>query len=139
MTHDDDAELLRFTTFVEMTDQQARDHVAFAEFADMIHSAAQCAVMSDADDGGDHAEREFEEMHRAMTDMLFGLLARMPLAAVLNNAEGVGYAIRYGIVESRKGALDHIQTPEQLEQLAEQGHSADQSAIDRRMDELESK
>lgn len=139
MGHDDDAELLRFQTFVEMTDQHARDHVAFAEFADMIHSAAQCAVMSNQDDGSDQAARELGEMHRAMSELLFGLLARMPLDAVLANAEGIGYAIRYGIVEPRKGALDHVQTPEQLEQLAEQGHAADQLEIDRRMDELESK
>ena len=139
MNHDDDAELLRFRTFVEMTDQQARDDVAFAEFADMVHSAAQCAVLSNASDGGDDATREFEEMHAAMTELLFGLLARLPLAAVLANAEGIGYAIRYGIVAPRKGALDHVQALEQLETLAEQGHAADQSEIDRRMDELESR
>ena len=138
MTHDDDADELGFRTFLEMTDKEARDHVAFAEFASNVHSAAQCAVVSNVHDGGDQAAREFEEMHRALTELLFGLLARIPLAAVLANADGIGYAIRYGIVEPRKGALDHVQTPEELEELAERGHAADQMEIDRRMDELES-
>jgi len=138
MTHQDDAELQRFQAFVELTDQDARDQVAFAEFASMIHGAAQCAVMSKAHDGGDHTAREFEEMHRAMTEMLFGLVARIPLAAILANADGIGYAVRYGLVEPRKGALDHLQTPEQLEELAERGHAADRAEIDRGMDEIES-
>lgn len=138
MNHDDDAEEARFRTFVEMTDKEARDQVAFAEFASMIHSAAQCAVMSKAQDG-DYAQREFDEMHRAIAELLFGLLGRIPLVAVLANADGVGYAIRYGIVGPRKGALDHVQTPEELEELAERGHAADQMEIDRRMDELEAK
>jgi hypothetical protein len=77
-------------------------------------------------------------MHRAITELLFGLLGRIPLAAVLAHADGIGYAIRYGIVEPRKGALDHVQTSEELEELAERGHAADQMEIDRGMDELES-
>lgn len=138
MQNDDDAEELRFRTFVEMTDKEARDQLAYAEFASMVHSAAQCAVKTAASDGGDHADREFDEMHRAITELLFGLLGRIPLAAVLASADGVGYAVRYGIVEPRKGALDHVQTPEELEELSERGHAADQMEIDRRMDELES-
>jgi hypothetical protein len=138
MTHEDDAEVQRFQAFNELTDQEARDQVAFAEFASKIHGAAQCAVTSDAHDGADHAAREFEEMHRAMTELLFGLVPRIPLAAVLANADGIGYAIRYGLVEPRKGALDHVHTPEQLEELAERGHAADRAAIDRGMDEIES-
>jgi hypothetical protein len=138
MSHEDDAELQRFQAFVELPDQDARDQVAYAEFAGMIHGAAQCA-MSNAQEGGDHAAREFEEMHRAMTELLFGLVARIPLAAVLANADGIGYAIRYGLVEPRKGALDHVQTPAQLEELAERGHAADRAEIDRRMDEIESR
>ena len=138
MQNDDDAEELRFRAFVEMTDKEARDQVAYAEFASMVHSAAQCAVKSTESDGGDHTDREFDEMHRAITELLFGLLGRIPLAAVLENADGVGYAIRYGMLEPRKGALDHVQTSEELEELAERGHAADQMEIDRRMDELES-
>jgi hypothetical protein len=136
MTHDDDAE--EFRAFIEMTDKEARDQVAFAEFASNVRSAVQCAVMSNAYDGSDRAAREFEAMHLAITELLFGLLARLPLAAVLANADGIGYAIRYGILEPRKGALDHVQTPEELEELAERGHAADQMEIDRRMDEFES-
>ena len=139
MSHDDDAEVRRFQAFLDTTDQQARDHVAFAEFADMIRNAAQCAVMSNGSDGGGQATRDSEAMHRAMTELLFGLLPRIPLGAVLENAEGIGYAIRYGILEPRTGALDHIQTPEELQKLAEDGHAADQSEIERRMDDLESK
>jgi len=138
MNHDDDAEELRFRTFVEMTDKEARDQLAYAEFASMVHSAAQCAMRTTASDGGDHTDREFDEMHRAITELLFGLLGRIPLAAVLANADGVGYAVRYRIVEPRKEALDHVQTSEELEELAERGHAADQTEIDRRMDELES-
>ena len=136
MTHEDDAE--EYRAFVEMTDKDARDQVAFAEFASNVRSAVQCAVMSNVYDGTDRAAREFEEMHRTITELLSGLLARLPLAAVLANADGIGYAIRYGIVEPRKGALDHVQTPEELEELADRGHAADQMEIDRRMDELES-
>jgi hypothetical protein len=138
MQNDDDAEELRFRTFLEMTDKEARDQVAYAEFASMVHSAAQCAVRTTASDGGDHTGREFDEMHSAITELLFGLLGRIPLDAVLANADGVGYAIRYGMLEPRKGALDHVQTPEELEELAERGHAADQMEIDRRMEELES-
>ena len=138
MNHDDAAEELGFRTFVEMTDKEARDQVAFAEFASNVRSAAQCAVISNPYGGGDRAAREFEDMQRAITELLFGLLTRIPLAAVLANADGIGYAIRYGILEPRKGALDHVQTPEELEELAERGHAADQIEIDRRMDEFES-
>ena len=139
MNHDDDAEELRFRTFLDMTDKEARDQVAFAEFAKMVHSAAQCAMSSSPSDGGEGAAPEFDEMHRAVTELLFGLLGRIPLAAVLANADGVGYAIRYGILEPRKGALDHVQTSEELEELSERGHAADEAEIDRGMDELESK
>lgn len=139
MGHDDDAEEVRFRSFLEMTDKEARDQVAFDEFASMTHRAAQCAVASNRSDGGHDADREFDEMHRTITELLFGLLGRIPLAAVLANADGVGYAIRYGILEPRKGALDHVQTAEELEELGERGHAADQMEIDRRMDELESK
>ena len=139
MKHDDEAEELQFRAFVEMTDKEARDQVAFAEFASMTHSAAQCAVSSTAADGSDRADREFEEMHRAIAELLFGLLGRIPLAAVLANADGIGYAIRYGVLQPHKGALDHVQTPEELEELADRGHAADQMEIDRRMDEVESK
>ena len=138
MTHDHEAEELGFRAFVEMTDKEARDQVAFAEFASNVRSAVQCAVISNPYAGGDHAALEFEEMQRAITELLFGLLPRIPLAAVLAHADGIGYAIRYGILQPRKGALDHVQTPEQLEELAERGHAADQMEIDRRMDDLES-
>ena len=138
MNHDDDAEELGFRSFIEMTDKEARDQVAFAEFASNVRSAAECAVVSNSPDGGDYAVREVEDMHRTITELLFGLLTRIPLPAVLANADGIGYAIRYGILEARKGALDHVQTPEQLEELAKRGHAADQMEIDRRMDELES-
>ena len=136
MNPDDDAE--EFRTFVEMSDTEARDQVALAEFTSHIRSAVQCAVMSNASGGGERAAREFEEMQSAIAGLLYGLLPRLPLAAVLANADGIGYAIRYGILEPRKGALDHVQTPEQLEELAGRGHAADQMEIDRRMDELES-
>lgn len=136
MDPDDDA--AEFRSFVEMTDTEARGQVEFAEFASNIRSAVQCAMMSNASDGSDRAAREFEEMQRVMAELLYGLLDRLPLAAVLAHADGVGYAIRYGILEPRKGALDHIQSPEQLEELAGRGHAADQLEIDRRMDELES-
>jgi hypothetical protein len=46
MNPDDDAE--EFRTFVEMSDTEARDEVAFAEFTSNIRSAVQCAVMSNA-------------------------------------------------------------------------------------------
>jgi hypothetical protein len=136
MDPDNDAE--EFRTFLDMTDTEARDQVAFAEFTSNIRSAVQCAMVSTASDGGDCAARELEEMQRAIAELLYGLLGRIPLAAVLAHADGVGYAIRYGILEPRKGALDHIQSAEQLEELAERGHAADQMEIDRRMDELES-
>jgi hypothetical protein len=138
MNHDDAAEQLGFQAFVEMTDTEARDQVAFAEFASNVRSAAQCAVISNPYAGDDRAARDFEEMQRAITELLFGLLTRIPLAAVLANADGIGYAIRYGILEPRKGALDHVQSAEELEELAERGHAADQVEIDRRMDEFES-
>lgn len=138
MADDDQADELGFRAFVEMTDTEARNQVAFAEFASNVRSAAQCAVVSNPSAGGEQAAHEFEEMQRAITELLFGLLTRIPLAAVLANADGIGYAIRYGIVEPRKGALDHVQTPEELEELAERGHAADQMEIDRRMDEVES-
>lgn len=127
-----------FRTFVEMSDTEARDQAAFATFASNIRSAVQCAVMSNASDGGERGAGEFEEMQRTIAELLYGLLPRLPLAAVLANADGIGYAIRYGILQPRKGALDQIQTVEQLEDLAGRGHAADQTEIDRRMDELES-
>jgi hypothetical protein len=136
MDHNNDAD--EFRAFVEMTDTEARDQAAFAEFASSIRNAVHCAVMSNTSDGRDHAAREFEEMQSAIGELLYGLLPRLPLAAVLASADGIGYAIRYGILEPRKGALDHVQTPEQLEELAGRGHAADQMEIDRRMDELES-
>ena len=139
MSHDTDAEELRFQTFVATTDQAARDRAAFVEFLEAVHNATQCAVMSNMYDGDDHAGREFEEMKRAITDLLFGLLPRVDLSDVLANAEGVGYAIRYGVVEPRRGALDHIKAPADLDVLAERGYEADEAQTQLRMAEIASR
>ena len=52
-------------------------------------------------DSSDQGSGEFSEMQRVIGEMLFRVLPRVDLATLIGNAEGIGYAIRYGFIETR--------------------------------------
>jgi len=64
-------------------------------------------------------------MQRVIGEMLFRVLPRVDLATLIGNAEGIGYAIRYGFIEPRREALDGI---DDFTALAERGCAADRAA-----------
>ena len=70
-------------------------------------------------------------MQRVIGEMLFRVLPRVDLATLIGNAEGMGYAIRYGFIEPRREALDGI---DDFTALAERGYAADQADTDRQRD-----
>jgi hypothetical protein len=66
------------------------------------------AVMINPYDSSDQGSGELSEMQRVIGEMLFRVLPRVDLATLIGNAEGIGYAIRYGFIETLREALDGI-------------------------------
>lgn len=132
------AEDARFRAFREATVSRERDWIAFCEFSEASHNAAVCAAMINLYDGGEHGGRELRHLELAISEMLFRVLPRVELGAILGQVEGIGYAIRYGIIAVSPDALDSIANTEQFEELAAKGYAADQVDTDRRVNEARS-
>jgi hypothetical protein len=134
-----DAQDARFEAFLQSTDQHSRDWIAFLEFENAIHEAVMCAGMIDLYDAGPEGEPEHAGLKLALSEMLFRVPPRVDLGPLIADVEGIGYALRYGIIEPKRDALDNIKNSEDYEALAKKGYAADQADTDRRMEELMAK
>ena len=118
---EENAEQARFAAFVETTLPDERDCIAFREFEVAIIKATECASMIDPYDGGLDGEREHAALKLALSGMLYRVLPRVDLGVLIANAAGIGYALRYGIIEPHREALDSIADTDAYRELAEKG------------------
>src|SRR4051812_23661370 len=100
------SEAARFRAFVNATTDAERSWSAFVDFENTIEAAAVAAAMMNLDN-----EPGFEQEHaflaHVVAEMFYRIIKRVDLGAIMANAEGVGLAIRYGIVSARPDGLDH--------------------------------
>jgi hypothetical protein len=75
-------------------------------------------------------------LEAVLTEMLGRVLPRVDLGTLIARSEGIGYALRYGIIAATGDALDGIADITAFEQLADQGYEAD---TDRRLTEREAR
>ena len=54
----------------------------------------------------------------------------MDLGVLIVNAAGIGYALRYGIIEPNREALDSVVDTDAYRELAEKGFGAEQANMD---------
>ena len=130
------AEEARFLAFVESTESQERDWTAFVEFENAVLRATMCATMSNPYDAEPHYRREYDDLYLALSEMLYRVLSRVPLGTLLADVEGIGYALRFGIIPQRADALDDIAESKAFEELAAEGYAAEQADTERRMAEI---
>lgn len=121
-----DAQQRRFDAFVGSTEPDERDWMAFCMFERAIDSATDFAAMVNPYADFKAREREEAVLRQPIGDMLFRVLPRVGLEAIVANAEGIGYAVRYGVIELKATALDAILDTHDLEALAGRGLGADQ-------------
>ena len=126
----ENAEQARFTIFIENTLPDERDCMAFREFEVAIINATECASMIDPYAGGLEGEREHAALKFALSGMLYRVLPRVDLGVLIENAAGIGYALRYGIIEPHREALDSIEDTDAYRELAEKGFGAEQANLD---------
>ena len=127
---EENAEQARFEAFVETTLPDERDCIAFREFEVAIIKATECASMIDPYDGSLEGEREHAALKLAMSGMLYRVLPRVDLGVIIADAEGIGYALRYGIIEPKREALDSIADTDAYRELAKKGFEAEQANRD---------
>ena len=122
----EDAQQRRFSAFVSSTEPEERDWMAFCVFERAVESATDFAAMVNPYADFKAREREEAFLRQPIGEMLFRVLPRVGLGAIVANAEGIGYALRYGVIEPKATALDAISDTEDLEALAGKGHGAEQ-------------
>ena len=123
----ENAEQARFAAFVETTLPDERDSIAFRDFEVAIISATECASMIDPYDGSLEGEREHAALKLALSGMLYRVLPRVNLGVLIADAAGIGYALRYGIIEPKREALDSVVDTDDYRELAQQGFGAEQA------------
>jgi hypothetical protein len=90
-------------------------------------------------DGGPEGDREHAALKLALGAMLYRVLPRVDLGVLIGEAEGIGYALRYGIIEPKREALDGIANTDAYQALAQQGYDAERADADQRAAAIEAK
>lgn len=134
-----DADDARFNAFMESTEANERDWIAFIEFEHAIHNAVMCAGMINPYDAGPEGAREHAGLRLVLGEMLFRVLPRVDLGTLIGRVDGIGLALRYGIIEAKRDVLDGIADTTAFEALADKGYAAEQADTDRRLAELEAR
>jgi hypothetical protein len=122
-----DAEDARFRAFVEATSQDDRDRVAFARFEEAVEEVSDHAALVNPIDDGREYSREQAYLQSPVWSMLHRVLPRIGLEAVCANTRGLGWAIRYGVIEAGASALDAVADAEDLDDLSNRGFEADRA------------
>src|SRR5262245_45785215 len=129
-----DAQQRRFSAFVGSTEPDERDWMAFCVFERAIESATDFAAMVNRYADFKAREREEAVLRQPIGEMLFRVLPRVGLGAIVANAEGLGYALRYGVIDPKPTALDAIADVDDFEALAVRGHGAEQRNTELRIE-----
>jgi len=128
------AEDARFDVFIRSTEPGERDWIAFCAFEDAIREVSDCASMVNRYDDSGAGDRERSVLEPPIAEMLFRVLPRVGLGAILADACGVGYAIRFGVIDSKPSALDDVADLQAFEALARKGYGADQADTEMRVE-----
>lgn len=131
----DEAEEARLAAFMDATEADERDWIAFLEFEDAIRRAGHCAALVNPFDDPSSNVRERRTLAQPIAEMFFRALKRVSLGVLLANAEGIGYAIRFGIVEVTPDGLESVADDDALENLARRGDAAVRESMDEGRDE----
>lgn len=129
----------RFKVFMAATSDEERNWIAFHAFEDVIREAAEAASLVNKYDNSTAGERELAMLHPAVSAMLYRLLPKVGVNNIQANAYGIGYALRYGVIELGPDALDGIKNLKDLEDLAERGYEAERAETEMRITELRRK
>jgi hypothetical protein len=121
-----EAQRKRFNAFITSTEEDERDWMAFCVFERAIDSTTDFAAMVNRYADFKAREREEAVLRQPIGEMLFRVLPRVGLGAIVANAEGLGYALRYGVIDAKATALDAIADTNDFEALAVRGHGAEQ-------------
>ena len=117
------AERARFVEFKRITEADERDWTAFLDFQQAVSAAAQSAAIVNPYDDPRFVD-EVAMLEAPIGQMFFRALARLSLGALIANAEGLGCAIRLGLVKAEGDALDGVGDDDALEELAGKGRQA---------------
>jgi hypothetical protein len=131
-----EAQEARFKVFVRTTTRDERDWISFLELEQAIHRVADRAAIVNPFDDPNHNVREIEELEGPVGEMLFAGLKRLSLGMILANAEGIGHALRFGLIEAKRDGLAGIADDDALETLARRGDDAlraDMKAVEDRV------
>jgi hypothetical protein len=122
-----EAEEARYHAFVDATEPAERDSVAFCQFEEAVHNAAECAALTNACDGGAACAREQDGLRLILSQMLFKVLPHVELGTLITEARGIGYALRHNLIPPCCDALDAITDTAAFEDLAERGYAAERA------------
>jgi hypothetical protein len=120
-------ETTRIGQFLDTTEPSERDRIAYIAFERAIHDAVRCASLLVSDAEGSERQREGVGLTLAVGGMLFRVLSRVDLGTVIAGVQGIGYAVRYALLDVRSDALDDIGDADAYEDLAARGYAADQA------------
>lgn len=132
----EEAQEARFRAFVRSTTRDERDWISFLEFEQAVHRVADRAAIVNPFDDPHHNVREIEDLEGPVGEMLFAGLKRLSLGMILANAEGIGHALRFGLIEAKRDGLAGIADDDALEALAQRGDDAlraDMEAVEKRV------
>lgn len=115
----------RFEAFLKATHQEERDWIAFCEFEREVVEVAECAAMSNRYSDTDTHTRETDDMQPAVWEMMLRILPRIGLGGVVTASSGLGFAIRYGVIQPAPHALDHIADADAFNDLLGKGYEAE--------------
>lgn len=137
--HEANAQDARLTAFLQSTEQHERDWIAFLEFEQAIQNAATNAAMFNMYDNDPGSDRELAALKLAVGGMFYRVLSRVDLGVILADAEGIGYAIRFGVINPTREALDHIANSDEFQALAQKGFDAERADSELRMAAIEAR
>jgi hypothetical protein len=127
---------LRFNVFISATTSDARDWIAFHAFEDAVHEVADTATLVNKYDDSAAGQRELDALKPVVSEMLYRLLPKVGVNNIFANQYGIGYALRYGVIEPRPDALDDVTNLKDLEDVAQKGYDADERQTDMRIEDV---
>jgi hypothetical protein len=136
MAKNSEAEDARFAAFVKATTADERDWIAFCEFERAVDEVAQVATIVNPYDEPHANHRERDMLSIPITEVLYRVLPKVGLGTVLATSGGLGYAIRYGVLEPQPHVLDSITSDKDLEVIAERGCEAERAETEMRVNAI---
>jgi len=116
-----DAREARYQAFLDCTTQAERDWIAFLEFEEAANTAADRAALVNPFDDPTNNVRETQGLEVSIGQMLFRAVGRIGLGPLLADAERIGIAVRFGLLEAKPDGLDGCPDADALEAILERG------------------